>query len=81
MKIANGKTIEVPAVGYGTWATGQNSWAKDATLTALKEGYRHIDGAWAYGVDESIGAAIRESGVPREDIFFSKSSLPCDQMG
>jgi diketogulonate reductase-like aldo/keto reductase len=81
LKVANGKTIEIPSVGYGTWASGENSWAKDATLTALKEGYRHIDGAWAYGVDESIGAAIKESGVPREEIFFSESSLPCDQTG
>jgi diketogulonate reductase-like aldo/keto reductase len=75
LKVADGKTIEIPTVGYGTWASGENSWAKDATLTALKEGYRHIDGAWMYGVDESVGAAIKESGVPREEIFVSEYLL------
>jgi len=76
LKAANGKTIEIPSVGYGTWASGENSWAEDATLTALKEGYRHIDGAWAYGVDEFIGAAIKESGIPREEIFVTSKAWP-----
>ena len=71
LRAANGKTIQIPSVGYGTWASGENSWAKDAVLTALKEGYRHLDCAWMYGVDESIGEAIRESGVPREEIFIT----------
>lgn len=76
LKAANGTTIELPSVGYGTWAAGDKSWAKDATLTALKEGYRHIDGAWMYSVDEQVGQAIRESGVPRDEIFVSKSNIP-----
>lgn len=72
LKAANGKTIDIPTVGYGTWASGETSWAKDSTATALKEGYRHIDGAWMYGVSEPVGAAIKESGIPREQIFWSQ---------
>lgn len=61
----------MPSIGYGTWASGDTSWAKDATVTALKEGYRHLDCAWFYGVDQAIGEAIKESGVPREQIFVT----------
>lgn len=68
---ANGKTFKIPSVGYGTWASGETSWAKDATLTALKEGYRHLDCAWMYGVDEPVGEAIKESRIPREEIFVT----------
>ncbi|KAK4549878.1 hypothetical protein LTR36_005179 [Oleoguttula mirabilis] len=71
LRAAGGKTIQIPSVGYGTWASGDTSWAKDATLTALKEGYRHLDCAWMYGVDEAVGQAIKESGVPREEIFVT----------
>lgn len=76
LKAANGKTIQIPSVGYGTWASGDNSWAKDATLTALKEGYRHLDCAWMYGVDGAVGEAIRESGIPREEIFVTSKFWP-----
>lgn len=75
LKVAGDKTIDIPTVGYGTWASGDNSWAKDSTLTALKEGYRHIDGAWMYGVSEPVGQAMKESGVPRDQIFLSKWNL------
>ena len=71
LKAADGKTIQIPSVGFGTWASGDTSWAKDSVLTALKEGYRHLDCAWMYGVDEPIGAAIKESGIPRGEIFVT----------
>ncbi|KAK1092803.1 Glycerol 2-dehydrogenase (NADP(+)) [Friedmanniomyces endolithicus] len=64
------------AGGYGTWASGENSWAKDAVVTALKAGYRHLDCAWMYGVDEAVGEAIKESGIPREEVFVTtKASI------
>ena len=83
LRAADGKTIQIPSVGYGTWASGDNSWAKDATLTALKEGYRHLDCAWMYGVDEAVGQAIKESGVPREEIFVTTKvrSIPARSGG
>ena len=71
IRATGGKTIQIPSVGYGTWASGDTSWAKDAVLTALKAGYRHLDCAWMYGVDEPVGAAIKESGIPREEIFVT----------
>ncbi|KAI9782786.1 MAG: hypothetical protein M1816_001696 [Peltula sp. TS41687] len=76
MRIADGKTVHVPAVGFGTWAPGKNEWCKDAVLTALKVGYRHLDCAWLYGVDEAVGAAIHESGVPRSEIFITTKFWP-----
>ena len=44
--------VDVPAPGFGTWAFGDNSRSYNATLHALKTGYRHIDCAWHYGVSQ-----------------------------
>ena len=66
----------IPTVGFGTWASGETSWAKDSVLAALHAGYRHLDCAWMYGVDESIGEAIKESGIPREEIFVTSKFWP-----
>ena len=52
MKSANGD-IEIPTIGFGTWAAGDTSWCYDATLKALRAGYRHLDCAWNYGVSHS----------------------------
>ncbi|EMC97591.1 hypothetical protein BAUCODRAFT_68975 [Baudoinia panamericana UAMH 10762] len=76
LRTAGGRTIEIPSVGYGTWAPGDTIWAKDATLAALKAGYRHLDCAWMYGVDEAVGEAIRESGIPRNDLFITSKFWP-----
>ncbi|KIW86374.1 hypothetical protein Z517_01770 [Fonsecaea pedrosoi CBS 271.37] len=76
LKVAGGKTIQIPSVGFGTWGGGDPGWCKAATLTALKLGYRHLDCAWMYGVDEEVGAAIRESGVPRSEIFITTKFWP-----
>ncbi|KAI9049385.1 hypothetical protein LZ554_006419 [Drepanopeziza brunnea f. sp. 'monogermtubi'] len=76
LNAADGKTIQIPSVGFGTWATEGPGWCKDATLAALKAGYRHLDCAWAYGVNEEIGHAIKESGIPRSDIFVTTKFWP-----
>ncbi|EXJ55969.1 hypothetical protein A1O7_08900 [Cladophialophora yegresii CBS 114405] len=76
IKVAGGKTMAMPSVGFGTWAAGDSGWCKAAVLTALKLGYRHLDCAWKYGVDEEVGAAIRESGVPRSEIFVTTKFWP-----
>ena len=49
MKSAQGD-LSVPVVGFGTWASSDTSWCQEATLSALRAGYRHIDCAWHYGV-------------------------------
>ena len=66
----NGHTV--PAIGLGTFqGEGGNSQVKDTVKLALQMGYRHIDGANAYGNEKEIGEAIKESGVSREDIFVT----------
>lgn len=52
MRVADGKTIQIPSVGFGTWADAEPKWCKEAVLAALNAGYRHLDCAWAYGVDQ-----------------------------
>ncbi|KAM0306334.1 hypothetical protein ACHAPM_000899 [Fusarium culmorum] len=61
---------EMPAVGFGTWNIPRSQAAK-AVETALRAGYRHIDTALAYGNEKEVGAGIRASGVPREEIWVS----------
>lgn len=63
--------IKMPRFGLGTFLVGQNESAYDIVKTALKIGYRHIDTAQAYGNEKDIGRAIRDSGIPREEIFVT----------
>lgn len=63
----NGVTI--PALGYGVFQTPPAETAT-AVAEALKVGYRHIDTAAAYMNERGVGAGIRQSGIPREDIFI-----------
>lgn len=58
----------IPAVGFGTWQDKDEQ--QKAVLTALKAGYRHIDTARIYGTEPAVGAGIKESGVPRSEIFL-----------
>ncbi len=72
-KLSNG--INIPCIGFGTWQSADGDEAYNAVLTALREGYRHIDTAAAYGNEESVGKAIKaflaESDVKREDLFIT----------
>ncbi|KAL7823709.1 aldo-keto reductase [Trichoderma gracile] len=66
----NGQSL--PAIGLGTFQGDKgNSKVKEAVKTALRLGYRHIDGASAYGNEKEIGEAIKESGIPRSEIFVT----------
>ncbi|KAJ2921113.1 hypothetical protein H1R20_g15981, partial [Candolleomyces eurysporus] len=60
----------IPSVALGVWRAEKGK-VGEAVKTALKAGYRHIDGAWTYGNEAEVGAALRESGVPREDIWLT----------
>ena len=65
-------SVSIPAVGVGTFQSSDgNAQVKDAVLKALKHGYRHIDTAASYGNESMIGEAIKESGIPREEIFVT----------
>ena len=63
--------IKIPIVGFGTWQAPDGPEAVAAVGEALRAGYRHIDTAAAYGNEASVGKAVRESGLPRKDIFIT----------
>ena len=67
----------IPKIGFGTWQIPNGDAAYNATLLALKSGYRHIDTARVYGNEESVGKAIRDSGIDREEIFIT-TKLPAE---
>lgn len=73
VKLAAGGAM--PLVGFGTWQLRGNR-AYDATRYALEVGYRHIDTATMYGNEAEVGRAIRDSGVPREEIFLTTKLAP-----
>ncbi|WP_346670384.1 aldo/keto reductase [Faecalicoccus acidiformans] len=68
MKLYNG--VEIPANGFGVYQVSKED-CKESVLTALKTGYRHIDTAQSYFNEEEVGAALKESDVPRNEIFLT----------
>ncbi|KAL5330098.1 hypothetical protein ACEPPN_003622 [Leptodophora sp. 'Broadleaf-Isolate-01'] len=60
----------IPAVGLGTWKSEKGEVRK-AVAYALKDGYRHIDAALIYGNENEVGQGIKDSGVPRSEIFVT----------
>lgn len=60
----------IPQVGLGVWQTPDDV-AVGAVQAALGAGYRHIDTAAAYRNEKGVGAGLRASGVPREDVFIT----------
>ncbi|EPT03646.1 hypothetical protein FOMPIDRAFT_155282 [Fomitopsis schrenkii] len=69
---------EIPAIGMGCWAGFSEGEAEGAVswfLSALKAGYRHFDTAWLYGTEKYLGEAIRQSGIPREELWIN-TKLP-----
>lgn len=61
----------IPQLGLGVWQIRAGANCEAAVLAALEAGYRHIDTAAMYGNEESVGAAVRTSGIPRENIFVT----------
>jgi 2,5-diketo-D-gluconate reductase A len=72
--LADGSRI--PRLGLGVWQVPNGRECVDAVRWALEAGYRHIDTAQAYGNEESVGRGLRESGVPREDVFLTTKFHP-----
>jgi 2,5-diketo-D-gluconate reductase A len=62
--------VQIPQLGFGVFQIPPAE-TKQATLTALEVGYRHIDTAEMYGNEEGVGQAVRESGIPREEVFVT----------
>jgi diketogulonate reductase-like aldo/keto reductase len=67
---------EIPLVGLGVWQVKNDRECVDAVRWALELGYRHIDTAQAYGNEGSVGQGLRESGVPREEVFITTKFFP-----
>ena len=63
--------VKIPIIGFGTWQTPDGDVAEHAVESALNAGYRHIDTAAAYGNEESVGEALKRSGVNRHDLFIT----------
>jgi 2,5-diketo-D-gluconate reductase A len=69
----------MPLLGFGTWQlTGRSAYG--SVLAALQVGYRHIDTATMYGNERQVGAALRDSGLPRADVFLTSKLAP-DRFG
>lgn len=62
--------VAMPMVGFGTWRL-RGKGAADAVLSALRAGYRHVDTAAMYANEAQVGQALRESGLPRSDVFLT----------
>ena len=67
---------EIPLLGLGVWQVPNGPECVNAVRWALELGYRHIDTAQAYGNEESVGLGLRESGVPREEVFITTKFYP-----
>jgi 2,5-diketo-D-gluconate reductase A len=70
-----GAAGSMPLVGFGTWQmTGTQ--CREAVAHALKVGYRHVDTATMYRNEREVGRAIRDSGVPRQEVFVTTKLPP-----
>src|SRR5690554_5450977 len=72
----DGNTI--PQLGFGVWQV-PNDEVTEPVVTAIKTGYRSIDTAQGYDNEEGVGKAIREAGVPREQLFITSKLRTKDQ--
>lgn len=63
--------VKIPCIGFGTWQTPNGDECVNSVLCALEAGYTHIDTAEGYENEESVGAAVKKSGIPREKLFIT----------
>src|SRR5918999_3706906 len=75
--LADGNTI--PLLGLGVWQVEPGPQTENAVRWALELGYRHLDTAQGYGNEESVGQALRDSGVPREEVFITTKFNPASR--
>jgi 2,5-diketo-D-gluconate reductase A len=77
VKLGDGASM--PLLGFGTWRL-RDEQAYRAVRDALDAGYRHVDTATMYGNEADVGRALRDSGVPREQVFVT-TKLPAERVG
>ena len=76
--LSNG--VKIPNIGLGTWQIPDGEDTYNSVMFALKNGYRHIDTAKAYGNEASVGKAVRDFGIAREEVFIT-TKLPAECKG
>ncbi len=72
--LADGTSM--PTLAFGVWQIPDGEGCVNAVRSALELGYRHIDTAQAYGNEASVGRALRDSGVPREEVYITTKFDP-----
>ncbi|HEX3074591.1 MAG TPA: aldo/keto reductase, partial [Ignavibacteriales bacterium] len=77
VKLNNG--ISMPVFGLGTYQSKVGAETRNAVSFALKYGYRLIDTAAVYGNEADVGAVVKESGLPREELFITTKVWNSDQ--
>jgi diketogulonate reductase-like aldo/keto reductase len=68
--------VGIPILGLGVWQLVKGREGERAIVAALEAGYRHIDTAQGYDNEETVGKAVRASGIPREQIFVTTKFYP-----
>lgn len=71
--------VSIPQLGLGVFRTPSGATTRRVVREALDLGYRHIDTARIYGNEADVAQAIRESGLPRQDIFVTTKIWNDDQ--
>lgn len=69
VKLNNG--VEIPILGFGVFQIADPAECARCVVDAIEVGYRHIDTAASYQNEEAVGRGIRQSGVPREELFIT----------
>jgi diketogulonate reductase-like aldo/keto reductase len=70
-KIILNNDVKIPILGLGLYLSSSGEQARKALSVALNVGYRHFDTAKFYGNEEDVGLAVRESDIPREELFVT----------
>src|SRR5580765_4288247 len=70
--------LAMPMLGLGVWAMREGAETENAVRWALDAGYRLFDTAKLYGNERSVGKAIREADIPREEVFVTTKVWPTD---
>ena len=68
--------VVIPQFGLGVYSIPAGETTYNSVLAALKAGYRHIDTAHAYANERSVGQAVKDSGIPREEIWITSKLWP-----
>ena len=74
-----GNGVKMPHLGLGTWRSAEGAEVEQSVRWALEIGYRHVDTAAVYGNERGVGRAIRDSRVPREQVFVTTKLWNADQ--